>query len=129
VPHQLPDWKIGDPVYGLGYDSATGRYVIRGVGRVIRIEPPYLILATKRSGEKRVGMQEWPQFNSRAAAEAYIRDKPGPQTSTLPMAHHTAPAVESQWECLLCLQLADGVAPTVVEHSVRCPKRDPAVKS
>jgi hypothetical protein len=39
------------------------------------------------------------------------------------------PEKESTWECLLCLQLADGAVPTVPEHALRCPKRNPAVKS
>jgi hypothetical protein len=34
-----------------------------------------------------------------------------------------------EWECLLCEQLKLGVPPTVEEHSLRCPKRDPATKS
>jgi hypothetical protein len=37
---------------------------------------------------------------------------------------------ELTWECLFCEQLAAGVAsPLATEHSLRCPKRDPAVKS
>jgi hypothetical protein len=41
--------------------------------------------------------------------------------------HMVAP--EERWECLRCEQLAAGGAPTVLEHSLRCPKRNPTEKS
>lgn len=129
--HRSEDWKVGDSVWACFPDRATGRYTIRGIGRVARIEPPYLILATLRSGEKRVGITDYPQFNTREAAEAYIAEHPAPRSPGQPMAHHTPPP--EQWECLRCERVREGLpVGDVLDHTQRCPYRgtgrDPDVR-
>ncbi len=90
MPHQLPDWKIGDRVYGLVVDPETGRYVVKGVGRVVSIEGGTLHLATTK-GPRTWGATEWPAFKSRADGEAYLLEKSRPGNNRGPMAHHTEP--------------------------------------
>lgn len=63
-------------------------------------------------------------------APAHVPPPPAPPytgSMGLTTGHMVEPVEE--WECLLCEQLALGGVPTVPEHSLRCPKRDPAVKS
>lgn len=80
APTKPPDWKVGDAVYSLLIDQETFLYRVHGVGRIVRIEGATLHLATKR-GPRTWGATDWPAFRSREDAEAYIRDKPGPQWS------------------------------------------------
>jgi hypothetical protein len=54
---------------------------------------------------------------------------PKPSPGNVTVGHSTGAHAEERWECLRCVQLADGTVPSVLEHSLRCPKRDPAVKS
>ncbi len=125
---KLPDWQIGDRVYGLVVDPTTGRYVVKGVGRVVSIDGGTLQLATTK-GPRTWGKTEWPAFKTREEGETYLLEKSRPGLNNGPMAHHTAPVTSSSWECLRCEQIADGTAPTVPEHSLWCPKRNPAMKS
>lgn len=124
VPHELPDWQPGDRVYGLAIDPATGRYRVRGVGRVVSIEAGKLHLATTK-GPRTWGATEWPAFKSREAGEAYLREKSRPGLNNGPMAHHTEPVTSSSWECGRCENIREGLAPPAwaPEHSPRCPYR------
>lgn len=128
-PPNPQDWKVGDAVYARYYRSSTDSYFIRGEGRIIAIEGDELVLQTRTKGivrEKRLG---WPRWKTRAEAEHDIANDPLSKQPSGPMAHYTPPTPEPGWECLLCEQLRLELAPTVAEHAVRCPKRDPAVKS
>ncbi len=114
-------WAVGDLVYARYVDPTTGRYVARLEGMVVRIEGAELVLATD-SGEVRCSAQAWPRWKTLADAEAHLKRDPTPYTSSLPMAHYTAPAPEPPWECLRCLQIVEGLV-TVPDHAPRCPYR------
>jgi hypothetical protein len=121
-PHKLhphPDWKIGDPVYAACSDRG-GPYYVRGIGRIIRFEPPYYLI---------LGIDDLGQFPTREECEAYVRARQKPSAPGKPMAHYTPPSPEPGWQCLRCEQERLELPPTVPEHSPRCPKRDVAVKS
>ncbi len=121
---ELPAWQIGDAVYGLVVDPATGRYRVKGIGRVVRIEGGTLHLATTK-GPKTWGVTSWPAFKTRAEGEAYIAENPSPQGERGPMAHYGPSTVspDSEWECLRCEQIREGYEPTVPDHSPRCSYR------
>lgn len=122
-PPYPQDWQVGDAVYCRYFRADTGRYFIRGEGRVVAIEGNELVLATRTKGTIRHSRFTWPAWKSRAEGEAWIAKDPSPGGSR-PMAHHGP-----DFECLYCEQLRLDLPPTVPEHSPRCAKRDPAVKS
>lgn len=121
---QLPTWQVGDSVYGLIVDPITGRYVVKGIGRVVRIEGGMLHLTTTK-GSTTWGVTAWPAFKTRAEGEAYVAEHPTPGGNRGQMAHYgpsSAAAVE-QWECLRCARLLAGLEPVVPDHSPRCSYR------
>lgn len=87
MAYRPPDWKVGDPVYA-AWSERGGPYSARGLGRVIRIEPPYLMLATKSGPERRVGMTDLYQFTTREECEACVKELSRPSGHGKPMAHY-----------------------------------------
>jgi hypothetical protein len=92
------DWQVGDRVFARYYDPATGKYVARLEGLIVRIEGGELVLATE-IGEKRRSAKAWPAWKTPEAAEASLAKKPGPYDDSRPMAHYgadTSPAKPRQ---------------------------------
>ncbi len=71
-------WQVGDAVYLRYFDASTGRYVLRGKGRIVRIEGDQLVLATRSSGEVRCSRLIWPAWKTRAEGEASLARNPTP---------------------------------------------------
>jgi hypothetical protein len=123
VPLVPPDpWQVGDAYYSLRLDPGTGRYVVWGEGRVVRIVGGTLHLQTRTRGVITCSATECPAFKTRADGEEYLRENPRPDRNSRPMAGH-GPSSAPSWQCLRCEQLREGLDPAVPEHAPRCPYR------